>query len=89
MKSKINEDFLDAYRKLPADIREQARKAYRLFRDNPQHPSLNFKSIHPTEPYYSVRISRGYRTVGIRDDDVIIWFWIGSHSDYDKLISIL
>lgn len=89
MKSKINEDFLDSYWKLPRTIRDQARKAYGLFRDNPQHPSLNFKRIHPSEPFYSARISRGYRTVGILDNDVIIWFWIGSHTDYDKLVSLL
>lgn len=89
MKSRINDDFLKAYRRLPKDIREQARKAYRLFQENPQHPSLNFKSIHPSQPYYSARISLGYRTIGIRVDDTIIWFWIGSHADYDKLISSL
>lgn len=60
MKSVINEDFLEAYRKLPKQVREQARKAYRLFQQNPRHPSLNFKSIHPNEPYYSARIGRGY-----------------------------
>ncbi|MCA9886780.1 MAG: hypothetical protein KC546_00350 [Anaerolineae bacterium] len=89
MKSQINDDFLKAYRRLPTEIREQARKAYRLFRENPYHPSLNFKSIHPTQPIYSARISRGYRTIGIRTGDLIIWFWIGSHADYDKLISSL
>ncbi|MBL8165456.1 MAG: hypothetical protein JNJ61_25970 [Anaerolineae bacterium] len=89
MKSQINADFLRAYRRLPHDVREQARKAYRLFKENPQHPSLNFKPVHPTRPYYSARISRGYRTIGLRVDDVIIWFWIGSHADYDKLISSL
>ena len=87
MKSVINEDFLEAYRKLPKSIREQARKAYRQFRQNPHHPSLKFKSIHPSEPFYSARISRRYRTVGIREGDIIIWFWIGSHTDYDKLIT--
>jgi len=89
MKSTINDDFLNAYRKLPKEVREQARKAYRLFRDNPQHPSLNFKRVHPSQPIYSARVSRGYRTVGVRSDNVIIWFWIGSHSDYDKLLSTL
>lgn len=48
MKSQINDDFLKAYRNLPKPVREQARKAYRLFKQNPQHPSLNFKSIHPS-----------------------------------------
>jgi mRNA-degrading endonuclease RelE of RelBE toxin-antitoxin system len=89
MKSQINEDFLKAYRKLPKNVREQARKAYRLFRDNPQHPSLNFKPVHPNQPIYSARVSRGYRTVGIRVDDTIVWFWIGSHADYDTLLSNL
>lgn len=89
MKSVVNDDFMVAYRKLPKEIREQARKAYRLFRDNPGHPSLNFKPIHPTEPFFSARISRGYRTVGVRTEDTIIWFWIGSHADYDKLIDSL
>jgi hypothetical protein len=89
MKSQINDDFLKFYRRLPTDIRQQARKAYRLFQQDPYHPSLNFKSIHPSQPFYSARISRGYRTVGIRSDDKIIWFWIGSHADYDRLISSL
>ena len=89
MKSRINADFLKAYRRLPKEVRQQARKAYRLFKDNPQHPSLNFKTIHPTQPIYSARISRNYRTVGVRSGDVIIWFWIGSHDDYDTVIASL
>jgi mRNA-degrading endonuclease RelE of RelBE toxin-antitoxin system len=89
MKSQINDDFLKAYRQLPQAIRQQARKAYRLFRDNPQHPSLNFKRVHPNQPIYSARVTRGYRTVGILVDDLIIWFWIGSHADYDKLLKTL
>lgn len=89
MKSQINDDFLKAYRKLPKTVREQARKAYRLFRDNPQHPSLNFKPVHPKQAIYSARVSRGYRTVGIRVEDTIIWFWIGSHADYDQLLAKL
>ena len=89
MRSRINADFLKAYRKLRKDVRQQARKAYKLFKENPQHPSLNFKRIHPTQPIYSVRISRNYRTVGVRSDDIIIWFWIGSHDDYDTLIASL
>mgnify|MGYP006921590641 CR=1 FL=1 len=47
--------------------------------------SLRFKPIHKT--LYSARVTKGYRTLGIRDNDTIIWFWIGSHADYDKLIS--
>jgi len=89
MKSRINDDFLQAYRRLPQDVRQQARKAYQLFRDNPQHPSLNFKRIHSTQPVVSVRISLGYRTIGVLVGDEVVWFWIGSHADYDQLIKSL
>ena len=89
MKSYITPEFRKAYRKLPRDIREQARKAYRQFKADPYHPSLRFKSVHPSKPFYSARIGRGYRTLGIRDDEAIVWFWVGSHADYDKLLSQL
>jgi len=89
VKSEITSDFLEGYRKLPREIREQARKAYRLFRDNPNHRSLNFKRIHSNLPVFSARVNRGYRTLGIREGDTIIWFWIGSHDDYIKMINRL
>jgi hypothetical protein len=78
--------FRKAFAELPADIRKQARQAYRLFIENPHHSSLRFKSIHPTRPIYSVRIGLNYRAVGIREGDDVIWYWIGSHAEYDKLI---
>lgn len=79
--------FRKAFRALPPPIRQQAREAYKLFKQNPYHPSLRFKKIHPSKPIYSARISRDYRVVGARDGDAIVWFWIGSHADYDKIIS--
>jgi hypothetical protein len=73
--------------RLPAGIQHQAKSAYHLFRDNPQHPGLSFKKIRPTRPIYSIRIGREYRAVGILQDDIVVWYWIGSHADYDKLLS--
>jgi hypothetical protein len=67
MNSHITARFREAFAELPADVRKQARQAYRLFMENPHHPSLRFKSIHPTRPIYSVRIGLDYRAVGIRD----------------------
>lgn len=78
--------FRKAYSQLPAQIRKQAREAYKLFQQNPRHPSLHFKQVHSTRPIYSVRASLDYRAVGIRDGETIIWFWIGSHADYDRLL---
>ena len=75
---------------LPADVREQARAAYRLFRNNPRHPGLNFKRVHGTDRFVSVRVGRSYRAVGIltRSDEVV-WFWIGPHEQYEKLLYML
>jgi len=86
MNSHITDKFRKAFAELPADVQKQARQAYRLFIENPHHPSLRFKPIHPTRPIYSVRIGMDYRAVGARDGSDIIWYWIGSHAEYDKLI---
>jgi hypothetical protein len=71
---------------LPEPVKNRGREAYRRFAENPDHPGLRFKRVHPTEPIYSVRITRGYRALGVREDDAIVWFWIGSHAEYDDLI---
>ncbi len=71
---------------MPDPVKERAREAYRRFVENPDHPGLRFKQVHQTEPIYSVRVTRDYRALGVRDGDTVIWFWIGSHADYDDLI---
>jgi hypothetical protein len=85
--SYLTDDFLQLYRRLPIEIRQQARKAYQLWRINPMHPSLHFKRVHATEPLYSAPISRSWRVLGLMEDDAIYWFWIGSHADYDQLLA--
>jgi hypothetical protein len=84
--SYVTDDFIASFRMLPDPIKELARKNYRLWRANPQHPSLHSKQVHPTEPLYSVRVGRGWRALGLVDDDGITWFWIGTYADYDRLI---
>lgn len=81
--------FREALNSLPKAIRRQAADAYKLFQHDPYHPSLRFKQVHPTRPIYSVRIGRGYRAVGVRSGDEMIWYWIGSHADYEGLLSRL
>jgi hypothetical protein len=36
-----------------------------------------------------VRIGLGVRALGVRDGDDLIWFWIGTHAHYDRLIARL
>lgn len=74
---------------MPEHVQRQARDAYRLFRQDPHHPGLRFKQVHSTRAIYSVRISAAYRALGVREGDDLVWFWIGSHAEYDRLVSRL
>ena len=76
MKSRRTKRFHECFAQLPSDIQSQARQAYQLFQGNPGHPGLCFKRVHQTEPIYAVRVSQGYRAVGVLKDEAIIWFWI-------------
>ena len=89
MISKTTNRFREAYRRLPDHTQHRAREAYRRFKDSPHHPSLHFKHVHATRPIYAARVGLGHRAVGIVDGDVIVWFWIGTHAEYDRLLRTL
>ena len=86
MKSVTTDRFRKAFARLPKSIQERARLSYHLWKLNNNHPGLHFKQIHTQQPIYSVRVGLSYRALGIIENDTIIWFWIGSHQDYNKLI---
>ena len=85
MKSKLTKGFRKRLERLPPDIQDQAKAAYRLFKVDPYYSSLHFKRIDPQEPIYSVRIGLHYRAVGFWEGDTILWDFIGTHAEYDHL----
>lgn len=89
MKSRTTAQFRKAFAGLPRQVQQQTREAYRQFKQDPGHPSLRFKKVHSELPIYSARISKSYRAVGQLDGDTVIWFWVGSHAEYDSLLSQL
>lgn len=89
MKSRATPRFWASYHELPTELKDAARKAYRLFREDARHPSLQFKKVHDRESIYSVRVTLGYRALGLLDGDEIAWFWIGPHAEYDRLLKSL
>ena len=78
-----NEDFWKAYDGLPDTIRRQADKSFALLKQDPKHPSLHFKKIGSS---WSARVGKGYRALALEIDDGYVWYWIGSHADYDRMI---
>jgi mRNA-degrading endonuclease RelE of RelBE toxin-antitoxin system len=74
VKSVTTERFRKAMSKLPADVQQRARQAYKLWKQNSNHPGLHFKQVHDKEPIYSVRIGLSYRALGVKKDDTMIGF---------------
>ena len=89
MISRTTPKFWKCFDALPAEIQAKASDAYQLFRDDPWYPSLNFKRVHSRLPVYSARITLNYRALGVLKDERIVWFWIGSHPDYEALLKDL
>ena len=89
MTSRTTRQFRELFAALPAQVQQQAREAYRLFRLNAAHRGLRFKQVHPDPPTYSARVGIAYRAVCVLDGDTAVWFWIGSHADYDKLLKLM
>ncbi len=87
MKSRTTRQFREIYVALPADVQRRADEAYVLWQANPGHPSLRFKLIDREDQIYSARIDRGYRVLGARQNDTMIWFWIGKHEVYDRILN--
>lgn len=75
--------FWQAYAALPDNIRLLADKNFELLERDPAHPSLHFKQVGK---YWSARVGRKHRALGIRDGENLIWFWIGDHDAYERLI---
>jgi hypothetical protein len=84
VKSVARPSFWRAYAMLDSRVKLAARRAYQLFSENPDHPSLRFKKLSGYEHVWSVRINDQYRAVGEREGDTIEWAWIGSHNEFDS-----
>ena len=83
MNSRTTHGFREAFRALPADVRQRARRAYRLWRDDPNLPGLRFKRVGND---VSIRIGHDYRALGILEGDTVYWYWIGRHDEYDRRV---
>ena len=73
------------YRALPSEVKQLADKNYELLRANAHHPSLHFKKVGRRKQLWSVRIGEHYRAFALDRPESVVWFWIGTHAEYDTL----
>lgn len=79
--------FWQYYQQLPKEMQELADKNYALLKINPQHASLHFKKVGKRTQLWSVHIVEHYRALGSDKPEGVVWFWIGTHAEYDKLLA--
>ncbi|WP_040433766.1 hypothetical protein [Chlorobium ferrooxidans] len=84
MKHKTTSGFLACYERLPPEIRILAKKNFELLKADHTHPSLKFKKVGKV---WSARVGSHYRAVATPIDGGFLWVWIGTHAEYDKLLS--
>ena len=76
-------EFWSFYRALPSGIQSLADRAFAQLKADPHHPSLHFKKA---KTFWSARVGLHYRALGLEVKDGILWFWIGTHAEYDHLL---
>jgi mRNA-degrading endonuclease RelE of RelBE toxin-antitoxin system len=86
MNSRTTRQSWRLFSDLSSGVQRNAMRAYRLFQGNPGHPGLQFKKLEGEDNIYSVRIGLEYRVLAAMKKDRIVWYWIGSHSEYDRLV---
>jgi hypothetical protein len=89
MQHRAATDFWHEYDALPTEIRARADRAFAQLEADPRHPSLQFKKVGERrgQEIWSARITLSYRALAIKREYGYLWFWIGDHKTYDKLIS--
>ena len=84
MNHRANRRFWEAFQGLSEAIQRLARKNYRLLRQNSRHPSLHFKEVKAR--LWSARVGEGYRALAAFDGTTFVWFSIGGHDEYERLL---
>jgi hypothetical protein len=64
-------------------VRDLADQAYARLKQDSRHPSLHFKKVGR---FWSARVGAHHRALAVEAADGLVWFWIGSHADYDRLL---
>ena len=74
--------FWKCFEALPAAVQKLAREKYALWKRDPYHASLRFEERR--NGICVIRIGNHYRAVALREGDVVAWFWIGTHEEYNR-----
>lgn len=86
--------FRDLFAELPDAIQELAYQRFKLFEQDPRHPSLQWHRLKDNDKgehkngSISVRVNKQYRAIYVEIGDVNLWYWIGTHAEYDRFTGV-
>jgi len=75
-------DFWSCYRVLPQEIQALADEKFELLKRDPRHGSLKLKKVGF---FWSVRVGRRHRAEAKERAEGLVWIWIGTHEQYNRL----
>jgi len=81
---RANRRFWRCYDLLPPDVQRVADQSFALLKRDPRHPSLHFKK---TGKLWSARVGIHHRALAAPDSTGLLWVWIGTHAEYDRMIT--
>jgi hypothetical protein len=85
VKHRASKNFWNFYAELPGKIQKLADQNYDLLKNDPRHPSLHFKKVGR---FWSARVGIHYRAAAVQEGSDLVWFWIGHHSEYDRILGV-
>ena len=94
MKSKRTKEFKELFSHLSANVQALAAAVYKVFTTDPNAPSLHSHPLKDTDRgrhrkrSISVRINQQYRASYVVDGDTAVWYWCGSHNDYENFTGV-
>ncbi len=89
-KNRRTKEFRKLFDALPKNTQELATAAFDLFVKNPSHPSLGHHELDDNKRgqhrngSYAVHVSRRWCAIYVVVEGVNLWYWIGSHEDYNN-----
>ena len=90
MKYRRTKRFHDCYDELPDAVKEKTKKAFLLFKDNPNHPSLRIKKMEGHKDIWEGHVdihycfTLHYEKDEDADETICVFRVIGTHKIYDN-----
>ena len=78
------------FQDLPEKIQKSVRKAIRMYEESPRAKGLMLHRLKDNkrgshfDGSWSVRVNQQYRAIFVIVNGKALWYWVGTHNDYNR-----